>query len=160
MPKIVDHDAYSRELALQAASYFSAHGYAGTSMRKVAAHLGLSKSALYHYFPTKEALFLACTQMIMGGAEADLLDPALSEGENLDRLCRAMQPTFASEMALVFDYLRGKTQAEIAADEAMQLAVMNYRKLVACIVGEDRAEEELERLLGRLLLSYLSGARA
>jgi AcrR family transcriptional regulator len=160
MPKIVDHDAYSRQLAVQAASYFSAHGYAGTSMRKVAAHLGLSKSALYHYFPTKEALFLACTQMVMSGEEADLLDPALSEGQNLDRLYSAMAPTFASEMSLVFDYLRGKEPAAIAADEAMRLAVANYRALVAGIVGEERAEEELQRLLGRLLLTYLSGSGA
>ena len=34
-------------------------------MRGVAQHLGVSKSALYHYFPTKEALFLACTQQVM-----------------------------------------------------------------------------------------------
>ena len=65
MPKIVDHQAHSQHLAQRAAGYFSDHGYAGTSMRAVAQHLGLSKSALYHYFPSKEDLFLACTKQVM-----------------------------------------------------------------------------------------------
>tara|TARA_R110002049_G_scaffold295840_1_gene483522 strand:+ start:18761 stop:19237 length:477 start_codon:yes stop_codon:yes gene_type:complete len=157
MPKIVDHEAYSQNLAQRAAKYFSRHGYAGTSMRKVADDLGVSKSALYHYFPTKEDLFLACTKQVMSGFNADLVDPALSEQENLARLTDILRGDFAAEMALTFDYLRGKSPAEIAADEAMQVAMDTYRNAVTSIVGEKRAEVTLACLFGGLLLEYMSG---
>ena len=85
MPKIVDHEAHSVDLARRAVRYFSDHGYAGTSMRKVAAYLGLSKSALYHYFPTKESLFLACTRQVMARFDADQVALRGTEEENLAR---------------------------------------------------------------------------
>lgn len=157
MPKIVDHAVYSRDLAGRAAAYFSTHGYAGTSMRSIAAHLGVSKSALYHYFPSKEALFLACTEQLMSGLDAHRVDPGLSEAENLERLKDILRADFAAEMALVFDYLRGKTREEIAQDEAMRMALDGYRALATAIVGPDRCEEALARLLGGLLLEYFSG---
>lgn len=157
MPKIVDHEAHSQDLAQRAAKYFSDHGYAGTSMRKVADYLGVSKSALYHYFPTKEDLFLACTKQVMAGVDADLVDPKLSEEENLARLTDVLRRDFATEMALIFDYLRGKSPTEIAADEAMQVAMDAYRTVAVRIVGEKRAEDALARLIGVLMLDYLSG---
>ncbi len=157
LPKIVDHEVPSQELAQRAAKYFSDHGYAGASMRKIAEHLGLSKSALYHYFPSKQDLFLACTRQIMGAFDGNLVDPALSEEENLARLTEVLRGDFASEMALIFDYLRGKTPAEIAKDEAMQVAMDTYRTVVKDIVGAQRADETLARLFGGLLLDYLSG---
>ena len=157
MPKIVDHKAHSRDLAQRAAKYFSDHGYAGTSMRKVAAYLGLSKSALYHYFPTKEHLFLACTRQVMGGLDRTFIDATASDEENLAQLKEVLRKDFASEMALVFEYLRGKSSTEIVNDEAMQVAMDAYRKMVASIVGEDEAEERLARLFGSLMLDYMSG---
>lgn len=157
MPKIVDHKAHSQDLAQRAAKYFSDHGYAGTSMRKVAAYLGLSKSALYHYFPTKEHLFLACTRQVMGGLDRTFIDATASDEENLAQLKEVLRKDFASEMALVFEYLRGKSGTEIANDEAMLVAMDAYRKMVASIVGEDEAEERLARLFGSLMLDYMSG---
>ena len=115
MPKIVDHDAHSQDLARRAAEYFSHHGYAGSSMRKIAAHLGLSKSALYHYFPTKEALFLACTHQVMGTFASLAIAPDATEAQKLAQLTDLLRPSFAREMALIFDYLRGKSAEEIAA---------------------------------------------
>ena len=157
MPKIVDHKAHSQDLAQRAAKYFSDHGYAGTSMHKVAAYLGLSKSALYHYFPTKEHLFLACTRQVIGGFDGNFIDATASEEENLAQLKEVLRKDFASEMALVFEYLRGKSSIEIANDEAMQVAMDAYRKMVASIVGQDEVEESLARLFGSLMLDYMSG---
>jgi predicted transcriptional regulator len=59
MPKNVDHDAYRLELAQKAARLFSKQGFAGLGMRSIAKELGISKSALNHYFPTKKGLLLA-----------------------------------------------------------------------------------------------------
>ena len=65
MPKIVDHDAYRRELVEKATQLFSGHGFSGLGMRQIANELGISKSALYHYFPSKELLFSACTEYVV-----------------------------------------------------------------------------------------------
>ncbi|SMP08427.1 TetR/AcrR family transcriptional regulator [Shimia sagamensis] len=156
MPKIVDHDAHRADLALRAASYFSEHGYGGVSMRKVAAHLGVSKSALYHYFPTKEALFLATTKEVMKSVAVPQVG-GTTQAAQIQALTEAMAPTFGSEMALLFDYLRGKSADEIAQDEAMQVSVAAHRAAVAEIVGEEATQETLERMMGRLLIGYFRG---
>lgn len=157
MPKIVDHEDYKKELATNAAGYFSKHGYAGVGMRGIAEHLGVSKSALYHYFPTKEALFLASTETIMGRVGENVFDAAATEEEQIQALVDSMKSDFGAEMILVFEYLRGKSAQEIAADEAMRLSLATFLGAIERIVGAERAVETLERVVGRLMLDYLSG---
>jgi len=49
-----------RDLILVAAAQlFVERGYAGTSMREIAARAGLLAGSVYHYYPAKEKLFLA-----------------------------------------------------------------------------------------------------
>jgi AcrR family transcriptional regulator len=157
MPKIVDRDKYKKDLAERAAGFFSKHGYAGVGMRGIAEHLGMSKSALYHYFPTKESLFLSSTESIMSRVDEAPLDVETTEAAQLQALVGSMQGDFGPEMALVFDYLRGKKPAEIASDEAMQLSISTYLKTVERIVGPERAVETLSVVMGHLMLDYLSG---
>lgn len=157
MPKIVDRDAYKKELAERAAGFFSRHGYDGIGMRGIAVHLGVSKSALYHYFPTKESLFLACTETIMQRISEVVPDPALTQDEQLQVLLSVIRPGFSQEMALLFEYLRPKNQTQIAQDEAMQVSLSAYLKLIEPIVGADQAVATLEILIGKLMLDYLSG---
>lgn len=158
MPKIVDHDAYRLELTSAASEYFKEQGYHGASMRKVADFLGISKSALYHYFPSKDELFLACTEFVMDRADQDYMtSPEDSESERIGQLLDVMRPDFGTEIMLVMEYLRSKSKAEVANDHAMKLSLATYHKSVADIVGEERFEEELEAILGKLLLEYMSG---
>lgn len=44
----------------EAVALFLEKGYAGTSMSALAAACGVRKASLYHHFPSKEALFIAC----------------------------------------------------------------------------------------------------
>ncbi|MGQ0625842.1 MAG: TetR/AcrR family transcriptional regulator [Sporichthyaceae bacterium] len=43
-----------------AEALFGEHGYAAASMDEIAAQVGVSKPMLYHYYGSKERLFLAC----------------------------------------------------------------------------------------------------
>jgi len=57
MPKIVDHDEYRNEMMLCCRELFSKKGYANVTMREIARELRVSTGTLYHYFPTKQAIF-------------------------------------------------------------------------------------------------------
>ena len=48
------------EILEQARNLFLDKGYAGTSMSALAKACGIQKASLYHHFPSKEALFIAC----------------------------------------------------------------------------------------------------
>jgi AcrR family transcriptional regulator len=71
---------------LTAVRMFNAQGFHATSLDDVAARLGVSKPTIYHYFPSKDQVLLACVRV---GVD-QLLEAAriagCSEGSGLDRL--------------------------------------------------------------------------
>ncbi len=64
MPKIVDHDRYRQELLLKCFDLFAQRGYGSLTMRQIAKEIGVSTGTLYHYFPSKEALFVQLIEEI------------------------------------------------------------------------------------------------
>ncbi len=155
MPKIIDHDAYKQELAGRAAVLFAEQGYSGLGMRKIAEALGLSKSALYHYFPSKKELFLACTAVATAPQETPA--PTGAPCDQLMAIATDMRTGFASEMALVFDFIRGMSPADVAKDPAMKQAMSNYQTTIQNITGAEVADEILALLIGALMLDLFSG---
>lgn len=77
-------DERRRQLLERGAELFTSHRYDELSMSRIAAEVGISKSLLYHYFPSKQAFFEATL-----GAWAEELrertepDPALEPAEQL-----------------------------------------------------------------------------
>lgn len=62
MPKIVDRDQYRQELLMKSFDLFAQKSYSSITMRQLAQGIGVSTGTLYHYFPSKEALFLQLTE--------------------------------------------------------------------------------------------------
>lgn len=62
----------------------TARGYAGTTLRDVAAAVGFSKAALYHHFPTKKALLDEMLAPLLIGFDA-LVDAPAAERLEDDR---------------------------------------------------------------------------
>src|SRR5512139_587796 len=91
----------TRQAILDAAlDLFGDRGFFGTSLRDIARAVGVRESALYNYFPSKEALFEA---LIAAGQDSkmELLSAALDEGADdpravLERLARVSLEDFAS----------------------------------------------------------------
>lgn len=54
----------TKQILQGAMQEFLTHGYAGTSMDKVAKTGGVSKATVYSYFPDKEGLFAALVQWL------------------------------------------------------------------------------------------------
>jgi AcrR family transcriptional regulator len=56
-PPNADSDSTRKQVVTAARRAFARHGYAGATMRGIAAEAGLTVMALYHYASSKEALF-------------------------------------------------------------------------------------------------------
>ncbi|MEQ1736148.1 MAG: TetR/AcrR family transcriptional regulator, partial [Rhodoglobus sp.] len=71
------------EVAVRA---FNEYGYDATSLAMLAQRLGLSKSALYHHFPSKEHVLEAALDEALGGLEGLLAQPGATTGNAAERL--------------------------------------------------------------------------
>ena len=102
MPKVsADHlQARRRQILDGARSSFARHGYEGATVRVLEEEIGLSRGAIFHHFPDKDALFMA---LAVEDAEA-MLDTVAEYG-----LVQVMR-----EMIAAPDAGRLGTQLEIA----------------------------------------------
>lgn len=68
-------------LLREAAAAFNQRGYHATSLDDIANSLGVTKAALYYYYPNKQKLLAACLERLM---ETSLksLERAIAEGKN------------------------------------------------------------------------------
>lgn len=166
MPKIVDHGAYRAEIAEKAVAVFRKHGFHGVGMRQIAEEIGVSKSALYHYFPSKQALFAACTEQVTG-AERDfaatnkpvVAAPPRVQAKAVREIAEALEDDFRRDLPLLIDYLRGRTPRQVARDPNMRLANDRYRQIAIDLVGAESATPVLCLVLGALLQRLLDGDR-
>lgn len=90
MPKIVDHDQYRKELLLKSFDLFAHRGYSSITMRDLAQGLGVSTGTLYHYFPSKEALFLQLSEEL----EQQNVLHFLTEAGNFPTLSERVEQVF------------------------------------------------------------------
>jgi AcrR family transcriptional regulator len=63
-------DERRRQLVARATDLFGEHGYDELSMARIARESGISKPLLYHYFPSKRALFAAALEQAAGELRA------------------------------------------------------------------------------------------
>ena len=94
-----------QEQILQGATrVFLKHGYAGTSMDRVAAEAGVSKQTIYSYFQDKEGLFTALIERVTIRQIRIEYGPELFQGEPADLLRRIAQG-FLTKRAIRSIYL-------------------------------------------------------
>ncbi|WP_028865962.1 TetR/AcrR family transcriptional regulator [Psychromonas aquimarina] len=161
MPKIVDHEAYRQELALKAVDVFSEHGFNGLGMRGIAEALGVSKSALYHYFPSKEELFTACTELVLqphslyGVPEGS--DLPEDKEQAITGLLSALDSRFQGEMVVLLDYVKNRDTKDVANDTLLRMADNQFISELTKLVGESNASQAYALLFGGLMLRLLNG---
>lgn len=111
------------EILHSALEAFRERGYHGTTLEEIAGRLGLQKTAIYHYFPEKEALLYECHRRSL-----DELERVVSEARALERLpserlarivrehVRVMTDTLeGSPLAFEVQALSAEHEAEIVA---------------------------------------------
>lgn len=161
MPKIVDREAYRQELALKAVDIFSEHGFNGLGMRGIAEALGVSKSALYHYFSSKEELFAASTEMafkphsIYGVSEENEIPD--DKEQALIGMISALDSRFKGEMVVLLDYVKNRDSQDVASDSLLRMVDEKFLSELTKIIGEENANQAYALLFGGLMLRLLNG---
>ncbi|REJ06060.1 TetR/AcrR family transcriptional regulator [Microbacterium bovistercoris] len=111
---------YSREQVLQiAVALFNEQGYDATSVSDLATRLGLTKSALYHHFDSKEQLLELALDSALGGLEG-ALDAAMEHDAVAEQLNEAIRGavrvlTAQQPQVTLLLRLRGNSPVELAA---------------------------------------------
>ncbi|MBW9094482.1 TetR family transcriptional regulator [Microbacterium jejuense] len=83
---------YDRDQVLAVAvDLFNEHGYDATSVADLAQRLGLTKSALYHHFDSKEQLLALALDEALGGLEGVLDDPEIAGAAPAERLAAVLR---------------------------------------------------------------------
>lgn len=144
---------------------FANKGYAGTSLRDIASEAGITKAALYHHFPNKEALY---ERVVLSGMRAlyACVEARVAEQGSPTEKIRA----FMAASAEYFDAQRDQWIASSTAfwsggDVAHRSAAVQvrdaYEALLRQCIAEGVACGELSSdlnpaLAGKLLLSALN----
>lgn len=114
---------YDRAQILEiAVGLFNEQGYDATSVADLATRLGLTKSALYHHFDSKEQLLAEALDDALSALEGVLAEPAATVGtaaERLDFVLRAAVDVLIDRLPSVTLLLRvrGNSATERAALE-------------------------------------------
>lgn len=123
MPKVVDREQYRKELLNGCVELFAQKGYGSITMRQIAEGLGVSTGTLYHYFKSKEDIFM---QLVQELCEQDIsrFFAQASEVEGLEaRLQTVMDfvlknlQYYQQQMLLWVDFFQ---QNRIGSDEELQ----------------------------------------
>jgi len=129
MPRIMQdyRDEVRKKIVEAAYAFFLRKGYHATTMGEIAASLGVTKPALYQYFPGKEDLYAAVAEY--GREElAGILERSYREGDLLDG------------SAALFDSLVSHVPQFSAMNSELMLLAANNMKIREHL-ARDRAED-------------------
>jgi len=112
----LDVDERRRRLLALGANLFTRHAYDELSMAAIAREAGISKALLYHYFPSKEAYFLATLESKAAElAQLTRTDPALPPVEQLAESLRAYVGWVEANAQAYEKMIRGAAVPEVRA---------------------------------------------
>jgi TetR/AcrR family transcriptional regulator len=131
------HDRRRDQVLHAALLAFRDRGYHDTTLDHIAKRLGVRKTALYHYFPDKEAILYACHQESL--AE---LARILAEAKKL--------PTAAGQLRhVVKEHVRVMVETLEGSPLAFEVAAMSPARQRQIIAARDRYERALRRMIER-----------
>ncbi|MCU0283270.1 MAG: TetR family transcriptional regulator [Candidatus Nanopelagicales bacterium] len=158
----------TREAIVAAARVeFAQHGFAGTTLRSIAARAGVDPALIHHYFGTKMGLFQAVLALGVDPTRQAL--PAMLDGpreEAGQRIVRTFltmyeDPQFREPVLAVMR--TAMTSREVAALAASFLQDTMLRGLVTLAVGPDPARQvalAMTHLMGTVLGRHVLGLAA
>ena len=146
----------------RAIELFNTQGYDATSVGDLARDLGLTKSAIYHHVPSKQALLSAALDEALDGLGAAIDGAAAGSGSAAQRLRTAVEQSvlvLAEHLPAVTLLLRvrGNSEVELAALERRRVVDEQLAGLVAAAVAEGALRDDLDpEVVSRLLFGTVN----
>lgn len=123
------------EILHAALNAFRTKGYHSTTLDDIAELLGVRKTALYHYFPDKEAILYACHQ------------EGLEEVAGIMAAAR-QRPTCAEQLAFaISEHVRVMTDTLEGSSLAFETSALSARHQSEVIAARDRYEQALRDIV-------------
>jgi AcrR family transcriptional regulator len=116
---------------------FREKGFHGTTLDDIATHVGVRKTALYHYFPDKQAILHECHRESLGE-----LQRILSE----TRAIRGASPKLAH---VIREHVRVMTETLQGSPLAFEVTSFSPARQRAMIRDRDRYEHGVRRIIER-----------
>lgn len=141
MPKIVDSDQYRKELLYKCFDIFAEKGYGSVTTRQLAQEVGVSTGTLYHYFPSKAALF---EQLVEELSKQDVLRVAaeLEEAKTLKERLKVLgqillknEEYFIKQYFLWVDFCQRQDREELQSSKVFQQINERYQQAIADLLG-------------------------
>ncbi|AUT00862.1 TetR family transcriptional regulator [Nostoc sp. CENA543] len=136
MPKVVDHEQYRKEMLCKCFDLFASKSYGSITMREIAQGLNVSTGTLYHYFPSKQALF---EQLVEEISQQDVI-AALAEMSGVATIEEAMsalgrylvknEDYFIKWTYIWVDFCQHQDINEVRNNNVFKRANRNYKQAV------------------------------
>jgi TetR/AcrR family transcriptional regulator len=123
------------EVLRAALSAFRARGYHGTTLDDIAAQLGVRNTALYHYFPDKQSILLACHR------------DSIAELERIVAEARGIPGAEARLRHVIREHVRVMTDAFGGSPVAFEVSALAPGRQAEIVTARDRYERELREVL-------------
>lgn len=129
------------EILHAALAAFRDTGYHTTTLADIADRLGVRQTALYHYFPDKEAILYECHRQ------------SLAELERLTAEARSLDTPVDRLHFLVREHVRVMTDTLEGSPLAFEVTYMSDDRREEIIEGRDRYEQELRATVAAGILT-------
>lgn len=157
--ELLSHD----RILAQALPLFATQSYGGVTMREIARAAGLTIGTLYHYFPSKRALYLAALDRAYGQAAAHWATEILHGPDDPQEKLRIYVREYCAFVAANHDFVRLMKREQLEGDadqmelQANTLLAQQYQATVDLFaeLAPDRDPTLLAHsLLGMVLHHY------
>jgi AcrR family transcriptional regulator len=126
-----------QEILHAALRAFKERGYHATTLDDIAERIGVRKTALYHYFPDKEAILYECHR------------ESLTELERLMKEARELDTASEQLAHVIREHVRVMTDTLEGSPLAFEVTAFSPERQKEMIAARDRYEREIRRIIDR-----------
>jgi TetR/AcrR family transcriptional regulator len=135
-------NGHRRTAILDAAKLeFGAHGYAGARVERIAGAAGVSKQLLFHYFASKDGLYVSAVSALLADIRQPPVTSALTPGESFKRMAAELVDRFSASPCLVrvlADCTRGSAVPSDASGRVSAWLTDTAKSFCAIVVDGQR----------------------
>jgi len=138
-----------------AENIFARFGYRRASMSQIAEEAGLTRQALYHHYPSKEALFRAVVEQLHEFA----YEAEAAAGLEQEQAGRGLADILAAQIGACFRYLLECVEESPQADELLSEHQLQTRDLYQSFIehNADLRTETIDRVCAKQGLALQNG---